>query len=119
MYTVKILIAFYVYEISSISFYQGTKTDDLQSIKLSIYLGTKAVDYDVPVDDDTVQLTAFFYNAGIIFVSYPRNPDQESLVLGSWSICPVCNNICIQESFNTIISHKLFDYTITFVNSQH
>ena len=26
--------------------------------------------------------------------------------------------ICIPESFNTNISHKLFDYTITFVNSQ-
>jgi hypothetical protein len=25
----------------------------------------------------------------------------------------------IPESFNTNISHQLFDYTITFVNSQH
>ena len=25
---------------------------------------------------------------------------------------------CIQESFNTYISHQLFDYKITFVNSQ-
>ena len=29
------------------------------------------------------------------------------------------NRICLQESFNTNISHQLFDYTITFVNSQH
>ena len=28
------------------------------------------------------------------------------------------NNFCIQESFNTNISHQLFDYTITFLNSQ-
>ena len=27
--------------------------------------------------------------------------------------------VCIPESFNTNISHQLFDYTITFVNSQH
>jgi hypothetical protein len=27
--------------------------------------------------------------------------------------------ICIPESFNTNISHQLFDYTITFENSQH
>ena len=27
--------------------------------------------------------------------------------------------ICIPESFNSSISHQLFDYTITFVNSQH
>ena len=26
---------------------------------------------------------------------------------------------CIPESFNTNISHQLFEYTITFVNSQH
>ena len=26
---------------------------------------------------------------------------------------------CIPESFNTNISSHLFDYTITFVNSQH
>ena len=26
---------------------------------------------------------------------------------------------CIPESFNTNISHQLFDYTITFVNTQH
>ena len=26
--------------------------------------------------------------------------------------------ICIPESFNSSISHQLFDYTITFVNSQ-
>ena len=26
------------------------------------WTGSKAVDYDVPLDDDTVQLTAFFYN---------------------------------------------------------
>ena len=26
---------------------------------------------------------------------------------------------CIPESFNTNISHQLFDYTITFVNPQH
>ena len=26
---------------------------------------------------------------------------------------------CIQESFNTKISHKFFDYKKTFVNSQH
>ena len=26
---------------------------------------------------------------------------------------------CIPENFNTNISHQLFDYTITFVNSQH
>ena len=29
------------------------------------------------------------------------------------------NNFCIPESFNTNISHQLFDYTITFVNLQH
>ena len=29
------------------------------------------------------------------------------------------NNVCIPESFNTNISHQLFDYTITLVNSQH
>jgi hypothetical protein len=27
--------------------------------------------------------------------------------------------ICIPESFNTKISHQLFDYKITSVNSQH
>ena len=27
--------------------------------------------------------------------------------------------ICIPESFNTNISHQLFDYIITYVNSQH
>ena len=27
--------------------------------------------------------------------------------------------ICKPESFNTKILHQLFDYTITFVNSQH
>ena len=27
------------------------------------------------------------------------------------------NNLCIQESFNTNISHKLFSYKITFLNS--
>ena len=27
--------------------------------------------------------------------------------------------ICIQESFNINISHKLFDYKITYVNSHH
>ena len=26
---------------------------------------------------------------------------------------------CLPESFNTNISHQLFDYKITFVNSQH
>ena len=29
------------------------------------------------------------------------------------------NNICIPENFNTNISHQLFDYIITFENSQH
>ena len=29
------------------------------------------------------------------------------------------NLICIPESFNTNISHQLFDYTITFVDPQH
>ena len=29
------------------------------------------------------------------------------------------NIIYIPESFNTNISHQLFDYKITFVNSQH
>ena len=29
------------------------------------------------------------------------------------------NNICIPERFNKNISYHLFDYTITFVNSQH
>ena len=29
----------------------------------------------------------------------------------------VKNNICVPESFNTNISHKLFDSKITFVNS--
>ena len=29
------------------------------------------------------------------------------------------NHICIPESFNSNISKQLFDYTITFVNSQH
>ena len=28
------------------------------------------------------------------------------------------NIFCTPESFNTNISHQLFDYTITFVNSQ-
>ena len=28
------------------------------------------------------------------------------------------NFVCIPESFNTNISHQLFDYKITFVNSQ-
>jgi hypothetical protein len=30
----------------------------------------------------------------------------------------LCNMYCIPESF-TYISHQLFDYKITFVNSQH
>ena len=30
-----------------------------------------------------------------------------------------CNYFCLPESFNKNISHQLFDYTITFVNSQH
>ena len=30
----------------------------------------------------------------------------------------IYNDICIPESFDTNISHKLFDYIITFVNSQ-
>ena len=29
------------------------------------------------------------------------------------------NTFCIPESFNTNISHQLFDYIITFVISQH
>ena len=29
------------------------------------------------------------------------------------------NTICIAESFDTNISHQLFDYTITFMNPQH
>ena len=29
------------------------------------------------------------------------------------------NVFCIPDIFNMNISHKLFDYTITFVNSQH
>ena len=29
------------------------------------------------------------------------------------------NSICIPESFNTNISHQVFDYKITFVNSQY
>ena len=33
--------------------------------------------------------------------------------------CMVKIEFCIPESFNTNISHQLFDYTITFVNSQH
>ena len=28
------------------------------------------------------------------------------------------NDLCIPESFNNNISHKLFDYTISIVNSQ-
>ena len=32
---------------------------------------------------------------------------------------PVFNKFCIPESFNTNISHQLFDYLITFVNKQH
>ena len=29
------------------------------------------------------------------------------------------NIFCIPESFNTNISHQIFDYTITFLNKQH
>ena len=31
----------------------------------------------------------------------------------------ITKNICEPESFNTNISHQLFDYTITFENSHH
>ena len=37
--------------------------------------------------------------------------DQERLL--------VDNEICIPESFNTNISHQIFDYAITFLNSQN
>ena len=30
----------------------------------------------------------------------------------------MCTNSCITENFNMNISHQLFDYMITFVNSQ-
>ena len=30
-----------------------------------------------------------------------------------------CNTICIPESFDTNISHQLFELEITLVNSQH
>ena len=36
-----------------------------------------------------------------------------------WLIVIVIKIFCITESFNTNISHQLFDYTITFANSQH
>ena len=31
----------------------------------------------------------------------------------------ICNTLCLPESFNTNNYTKLFDYKITFVNSQH
>ena len=34
-------------------------------------------------------------------------------------LCTQYNIICIPVSFNKNISQKLFDYKITFVNSQH
>ena len=39
-----------------------------------------------------------------------------SMILYKYNIY-VC--ICIPKSFNTNIPHQLFEYTITFVNSQH
>ena len=35
------------------------------------------------------------------------------------SALKMCNKFCIPESFNVNISHKLFDYIITFVILQH
>ena len=34
------------------------------------------------------------------------------------SVVEGCINVCIPEIFNTIISPQLFEYTISFVNSQ-
>ena len=48
-------------------------------------------------------------------------PQQD---VSGWNYCMIeknflnCNIFCIPESFTTNISHQLFDYKITFVNSQ-
>ena len=36
-----------------------------------------------------------------------------------YSMISKIKSICIPESFNTNISYQLFDYKITFINSQH
>ena len=45
--------------------------------------------------------------------------EVKNAVCYKCALCIYIKNICIPESFNTNISHQLFDYTITFVNSQH
>ena len=48
----------------------------------------------------------------------PRIRVYQSKVLVNYKNCQIHNKLCIPESFNTNILHKLFEYTITFVNSK-
>ena len=63
------------------------------------------------------RLTTLFEKKYILFL---KRSDKIFTNTNIRSPCLNCDNIfCIQESFNTNISHNFFDYTITFVNSQH
>ena len=44
---------------------------------------------------------------------------NKILLLKNHNFFKVYNSFCIPGSFNTNISHQFFEYTITFVNSQH
>ena len=60
-----------------------------------------------------------FYNLQIKKSGHKRpGSPKSSPLLGTNFFC-IIKFICLPESFNTNISQKLFDYTITLVNSQH
>ena len=50
-------------------------------------------------------------------LTYALKIEQYNVILKNYTKL-ILNNIFISESFNTSISHQLFDYKITFHNSQ-
>ena len=63
--------------------------------------------------------TLFFYWKTLIPINLEITADftqaEVLTFMVFWAI--ISNGFCIPKGFNTNISHQLFDYTITFVNS--
>ena len=55
----------------------------------------------------------------IVFPDLFKNTRNISFPINSFFTILSYNSFCITESFDTNISHKLFDYKIIFVNSQY
>ena len=50
---------------------------------------------------------------------FPSKREKQYHTKVDFGIPLIFNTFCIPENYNTNISHQLFDYTLTFLNSKH